>query len=584
MPPRVDNLRESSRRVVRLVALAHLADAASARDRLALGQDVEALHDFRVALRRFRSWERAFRQYTRDELPKKQRRKLRDLARDTGASRDLEVHLAWLAEQRESLTRRQRPGLTWLLSTLDRQKTNADATLERDVDRRFTRLKNRLERALSSYRETIALRSGGMPLPVESFAMALAPRVLEQAGALRAHIAQVHSLTDEAEAHEARIVAKRLRYLLEPVAKLVPGASLIVDRLKSLQDTLGDLHDAQVFGAEMERLVVECEREARAAATSDGGAASASSNARGSHDTTLTAASSAPSSTSRPAHRHVAEATRAVQATGIATTEPSTTSAGESVPDARAITSPDESAAFASGAGVADAAIEDPGASATPPAGAPRRAPDVRPGLAAIRERLSARASAAFTQFRTDWSGDASAAFFMDVDAVAATIAGAGRADIEIERKYLLRALPDEARTALRLDIDQGYIPGARLHERIRRVTVRHRSQPPEVRFYRTVKLGDGVARTEIEEPTTEAIFDAMWPLTKGRRLRKRRYVVAVDGKTWEIDDFKNRDLVLAEIELESEDEPVTFPSWLARVVEREVTGEAAYQNINLAK
>ncbi|MDF2775486.1 MAG: hypothetical protein K0S86_4987, partial [Geminicoccaceae bacterium] len=105
-----------------------------------------------------------------------------------------------------------------------------------------------------------------------------------------------------------------------------------------------------------------------------------------------------------------------------------------------------------------------------------------------------------------------------------------------------------------------------------------------EVRYYRTVKLGDGVARTEIEEPTTEAIFEAMWPLTKGRRLRKRRYVVAVDGKTWEIDDFKTRDLVLAEIELESEDEPVTFPLWLAPRVEREVTGEAAYQNINLAK
>jgi CYTH domain-containing protein len=59
---------------------------------------------------------------------------------------------------------------------------------------------------------------------------------------------------------------------------------------------------------------------------------------------------------------------------------------------------------------------------------------------------------------------------------------------------------------------------------------------------------------------------------------------VPVDGKTWELDDFKNRDLVLAEIELESEDEPVTFPPWLAPVVEREVTGEVAYQNINLAK
>jgi hypothetical protein len=125
MPPRVDNLRESSHRVVRLVALGHLADAAGARDRLSRGSDDEALHDFRVALRRFRSWERAFREYTRDDISKKRRRQLRDLARDTGASRDLEVHLAWLADQRESLTGRERPGLGWLLSTLDAQKAKA---------------------------------------------------------------------------------------------------------------------------------------------------------------------------------------------------------------------------------------------------------------------------------------------------------------------------------------------------------------------------------------------------------------------------------------------------------------------------
>src|SRR5688500_114954 len=159
MLTRVENLAESTHRVVRLVALGHLADAATARDRLALGQDDEALHDFRVALRRFRSWERAFRDYVRDDLSKKRRRQLRDLARDTGASRDLEVHIGWLTEQRASLTRRQRPGLNWLLHQLDQRKADADAALERDVDRRFTRLKTRLDRELSSYREKVALRT-----------------------------------------------------------------------------------------------------------------------------------------------------------------------------------------------------------------------------------------------------------------------------------------------------------------------------------------------------------------------------------------------------------------------------------------
>jgi len=91
-------------------------------------------------------------------------------------------------------------------------------------------------------------------------------------------------------------------------------------------------------------------------------------------------------------------------------------------------------------------------------------------------------------------------------------------------------------------------------------------------------------ARTEIEEETTAAIFEAMWPLTKGHRLRKRRFRVDVDDRTWELDEFKNRELVLAEIELDSEDEPVTFPDWLAPAVQREVTTEPAFQNINLAR
>src|SRR3954470_3479199 len=127
MPARVENLRESTDRSVRLVALGHLADATAAHSRLANQSDDEALHDFRVALRRLRSWERAFRPYLRGDLSKKLRRRLRNVAGDTGASRDLEVHLSWLVEQRRSLGRRQRPGLSWILANLRQQKAEADS-------------------------------------------------------------------------------------------------------------------------------------------------------------------------------------------------------------------------------------------------------------------------------------------------------------------------------------------------------------------------------------------------------------------------------------------------------------------------
>ena len=563
MPPRVDNLRESSHRVVRLVALGHLADAAAARDRLSRGSDDEALHDFRVALRRFRSWERAFREYTRDALSKKRRRQLRDLARDTGASRDLEVHLAWLADQRESLTGRQRPGLGWLLSTLDAQKAKADAVLERDVDRRFTRLRSRLAKALKCYTERIKLRNGGRPMRTESFAAALAPRILGQASDLQNHISRVNSLTDETEAHEARIAAKRLRYLLEPITRLVPGADTLVDRLKSLQDVLGDLHDAHVFGAEVDRLAAARERAADQEAN------------RGNGTGRETAAESPTEASGDIAGPKTPPATEFPIEPG-APALPSS----EAAPDSSPADVPD-SVAVVPAAMTAAAPIE----SSTLPVAATTQPPaDPGPGLEVVRQRLRERADGAFARFMAEWSGDASSVFFRDVDAVATSVTDSDRTDVEIERKFLLRALPGRARRGRRADIDQGYLPGEHLHERIRRVTTRKGPGLVEVRFYRTVKLGEGVTRTEVEEETTEAIFKAMWPLTKGRRLRKRRYAMDVDGKTWELDDFRDRDLALAEIELDSEDEPVTFPRWLEPLVEREVTTEAAYLNINLAR
>jgi adenylate cyclase len=90
--------------------------------------------------------------------------------------------------------------------------------------------------------------------------------------------------------------------------------------------------------------------------------------------------------------------------------------------------------------------------------------------------------------------------------------------------------------------------------------------------------------RQEFEEEMPEAMFETLWPLTEGRRVAKRRYRITDGDFTWEIDDFTDRDLVLAEVELPSSDTEVAVPEWLAPFVVREVTDEPAYVNINLAK
>ena len=542
MPARVENLRESTDRSVRIVALGHLADANAAHARLANQSDDEALHDFRVALRRLRSWERAFRPYLRDDLGKKLRRRLRDLARDTGASRDLEVHLAWLKEQRRSLGRRQRTGLDWLVAELEGRKDDADSVLEKDIDGRFTKLESRLARALESYRERLRLRKDGRAAPLPTFAEALAPRVRKAARELETHLGHVRTERDVREGHEARIAAKRLRYLLEPVMRIIPGAADIVDRLKDLQDVLGDLHDAQVFGVEISKLALDAAGDTPNVGTPEAVPPPVSDAANGGDGAAPVAAPPSDSDAAR------APSTEPALATATQAAEPRSR-----LPEVAAPAAPEPNA-------------------------------ELTPGISAITERLQVRATAAFTQFAGEWLGDRAAAFFRDVDAVADRIAEASREGMEIERKYLLRFLPEEARDGRWIDIAQGYLPGTTLRERVRRVSVHHGSGRKDVHFYRTVKLGEGVARTEIEEETTEAIFLALWPLTKRRRLRKRRFEIDVDGRTWEIDEFRNRDLVLAEIELDSEDEEVTFPDWLAPAVQREVTGEPEFQNINLAR
>src|SRR4026207_1998015 len=97
LPP--DLLSRSAEEGARLVALAYLDEIARAERRLADAQDPEALHDFRVGLRRLRTSLRAYRSSLKGSVSKKMRRRLRDLTLATNAGRDSEVQLEWLRER-----------------------------------------------------------------------------------------------------------------------------------------------------------------------------------------------------------------------------------------------------------------------------------------------------------------------------------------------------------------------------------------------------------------------------------------------------------------------------------------------------
>ncbi len=196
------------------------------------------------------------------------------------------------------------------------------------------------------------------------------------------------------------------------------------------------------------------------------------------------------------------------------------------------------------------------------------------PGLSALEKALRDRGSKAFAKAQDSWLGDKSAGFFQSADRVGQAIGSETSRDQEIERKFLLNGLPAFDRPDSVAEIEQGYLPGKKLIERIRRVRSEGREE-----FLRTIKEGTGMTRLEVEEPVPAELFDQLWPLTEGRRLRKHRHKVK-DGKlTWEIDEFQDRDLVLAEVELDSPSAEVTVPDWLRPHLVREVTDDSRYSN-----
>ena len=149
--------------------------------------------------------------------------------------------------------------------------------------------------------------------------------------------------------------------------------------------------------------------------------------------------------------------------------------------------------------------------------------------------------------------------------------------NLEIERKYLLTGLPKFPKPIDSLEIDQGYLPGvARLRHQ--------RSSNGAEKFFHTVKQGVGVQRLELEREIDREEFERLWPETLGRRVRKRRHVVANGDDHWEIDEFLDRELVLAELEFDDPEHQVTIPDWLRPVLVRDVTDEPEYTNRSLAR
>ena len=145
----------------------------------------------------------------------------------------------------------------------------------------------------------------------------------------------------------------------------------------------------------------------------------------------------------------------------------------------------------------------------------------------------------------------------------------------EIERKFLLKTDAWRKEADKGTVIKQGYLNTQA--ERTVRVRIRGKQG------FLTVK-GKTNQATRLEFEYEIPLHDAsqLLALCEQPLIEKTRFLVYDKDKTWEIDVFEgvNQGLIVAEIELQSESETFSIPTWLGA----EVTQDARYYNSNLIK
>ena len=144
---------------------------------------------------------------------------------------------------------------------------------------------------------------------------------------------------------------------------------------------------------------------------------------------------------------------------------------------------------------------------------------------------------------------------------------------LEIERKYLVNAHLWEP-AGIGKAIKQGYLQEA--PEKTVRVRVKGNQG------FLTIKgKNQGIVRQEFEYEIPVEEAEALLKLCSSV-IAKTRYEQQIGEHTWEIDVFEeaNAPLLLAEIELKSENETFEKPTWLLT----EVSADARYYNSNLAQ
>jgi len=161
-----------------------------------------------------------------------------------------------------------------------------------------------------------------------------------------------------------------------------------------------------------------------------------------------------------------------------------------------------------------------------------------------------------------------------DIDFVAEE--GEKLSSSEIERKFLVKELPDNLDSFPSDEIRQGYLPdpAENVEERVRQ---------KGDKYFHTIKSGSGLEREEQEEEISQEQFEQLWNLASEGEVAKKRFKIEHEGAELELDVYSESldGLVVVEVEFADLELAKSFeaPDWFGD----EVTGQVVYSNRALA-
>jgi CHAD domain-containing protein len=235
-------MAEAGRKILRF----HSAHMLSHEKGTLLGEDIEELHDMRVATRRMRAAFDVFGQYLKPKAVKKHLKRLRTAGRMLGRVRDLDVFMEKTRHYLKTLPDSERTGLAPLLNAWERKRAEEREKLVSYLQsEEYQEFKQDFNKFTATPDESAIPISETNPNP-NRVRHVLPVLIYTRLASVQAYETLIANAAVE-QLHALRIEFKKLRYALEFFHEVLGiEAKYVINELKSLQDHLGDLNDANV--------------------------------------------------------------------------------------------------------------------------------------------------------------------------------------------------------------------------------------------------------------------------------------------------------------------------------------------------